>query len=189
MKRKRGIALLVCFRFQMERWARGVLVALVTLWVQLAGGVIGPLPNNSQGLAIDFQSGAVYVSDPVHHSVVRYQSVYDLASGIAIGGGLLAQPIGLWIDQGTLYVADYLNETIKIWTNALSATNQTLPYAVIGGPGTKGTRLIPWALCVYNTSLFVADTGNGRYRQSSRRRSRPFSLTNNYRQRNKGPKI
>jgi len=161
-----ALLLFLLLRFQMERQAQGVLllVALVTwFWVQLAGGVVGPLPNNAQGLAIDFQSGAVYVSDPVHHCVVRYQSVYDLASGIAIGGGLLAQPIGLWIDQGTLYVADYLNQTVKIWTNALNATNQTLPYAVIGGPGTKGTRLIPWAVRVYNSSLFVADTGNGRY--------------------------
>ncbi|MGC1480311.1 MAG: NHL repeat-containing protein [Chthoniobacterales bacterium] len=144
---------------------------------------------NPSGVAIDPQTGRVFVADTTHHRVVRYANFAALTTGApatfafgqtdlttAVTGtsaSRLNAPTGIWLDaSGRLWVADSGNHRVLMFRSAASRVDAA-PAAdlVLGqpsfGPANSATSVSgmssPSGLTVDATDrLWVADTGNNR---------------------------
>ncbi len=147
------------------------------------------------GVAIDPATGKVFVSEVQGNRIVRYASETALTNGAAaeavfgqadftsddVNGGAgfgnptrrsLAGPSGLCVDPaGRLWVADFNNNRVLMWSNASALGNNPEADLVLGQvdftsqtPDTTANRMrIPFGVRINPAGdLWVADLGNSR---------------------------
>jgi sugar lactone lactonase YvrE len=141
----------------------------------------GALFYQPQGVAVD-GAGSVYVGDTANGTIRKVTAggvVTTLAGsagtyGSVNGSGSGAQfyqPMGVAVDtNGTVYVADNFNHTIRAVTSAGAVSTLAGSAGVYGstdGTGGNARFYSPQAVAVSGTTVYVADTGNGTIRQIS----------------------
>jgi sugar lactone lactonase YvrE len=138
--------------------------------------------NQPQGLAVD-AGGNVYVADTGNETIrkITLAGVVSTLSGLAGVGGSgdgpvsiarFSQPQGLAVDSATnIYVADYLNHTIrKITPAGIVSTFAGLAgnYGTSDGTGTNAQFYLPADVAADSSgNLYVADYGNNTIRKIS----------------------
>ena len=115
-----------------------VLMGFITLAATNQGGpVVLPFTvNEPSGVAVD-SGGAVYVTDPLNHRVLKLASRSSSPSVLPFTD--LARPRGVVVDgDGAVYVADTdRNQVLKL---AAESTQTVLPFTDLFGP--RGVS--PW---------------------------------------------
>ena len=144
-----------------------------------------------EGINVDV-SGRMWVADRENHRVLRFDGVSTKASysdadavlgqanfalttinrGGAVAANTLKQPLGVWHNGATLWVADAGNNRVLAYHFASSKPNGGAADVVLGqslmttsGPGPTLAQLnLPYAVTVApnGSSLYVADAGNDR---------------------------
>ncbi|MBI5626416.1 MAG: hypothetical protein HY935_04350 [Nitrosomonadales bacterium] len=156
----------------------------------LAGTAGAPGSANGTGTAATFKNPAgitinngtdLYVADYGNHTirqiVISTGAVYTTAGTAGSRGSsdLIGQsarfngPIGITVDNGSLYVADQWNHTIRLISivggqvNTIAGTTGVSGSA--DGTGTAASFTLPSGITSNNGSLYVADTYNHRIRK------------------------
>jgi len=138
--------------------------------------------QNPNGIFADKMNN-IYISD-AGNNVVRKVTPAGIISTVAGNGTFgytgdggpasaanLSGPAGLYVDNGTLYIADVYNNVIRavnLSTGIITtvAGNGTMGFAGDGGPAIAANLYNPTGVCVDHTgALYIADAGNARIRK------------------------
>ena len=134
-------------------------------------GTLNTQLNSPIGLAFDSSSNSLYIANYGSHNIVRWivnATTWTLAAGSPNGAAgststMLYNPIGVTLDSlGNIYVADYVNCRIQLFTSG--KLNGTTIAGVTNTAGSLPTLLYhPFSVVLDNNlDLYVADAGNQR---------------------------
>jgi len=143
--------------------------------------------NNPTGVEVD-STGRLWVADRANHRVLWFNAAYAIGANQPDADGVLGQPDfvtnaaattvngmnGPWDmaadNAGTIFVADMANNRVLRFDNAAGKANGADADGVLGQPDfvSNGAALSqsgmdwPRGVCLFYTSLFVADRTNAR---------------------------
>ncbi|CAF3723874.1 unnamed protein product [Rotaria sordida] len=134
-------------------------------------GAVNDQFNEPHGIASDWSSGTIYVSDYANHRVVQYL-LSNTTSGKVVAGGngagtainQLYFPVGIYFDSSSnsLFIANIGSHTIVRWV--IGASNWTLVVGVTGSAGITSTQLNSPGDVTFDWmgNMYVADVNNDR---------------------------
>jgi len=157
-----------------------VTVAGSTIPLSDGGPATAAQLNGPLGLALD--SGNLYIVDSTNNRIRRVDLgtgtittfAGNGAAGYAGDGGpgtaaQLSAPVGVAVDSGNLYIADFGNNRVRrvdLATGTITtfAGGGSVPTGD-GGPATAAQINGPFGLAVDSANLYIGDTGNNRVRR------------------------
>ncbi|CAF5029765.1 unnamed protein product, partial [Rotaria sp. Silwood1] len=132
-------------------------------------GAVNDQFNEPHGIASDWSSGTIYVSDYANHRIVQYL-LSNTTSGKVVAGGnglgtarnQLYFPVGIYFDSSSnsLFIANIGSHTIVRWV--IGVSNWTLVAGVTGSAGITSTLLNSPGDVTFDWmgNMYVADVNN-----------------------------